>query len=132
MIGYLLVGTNDLKASSHFYDQLFAPMFGKRAMEVERFVVWQFGSHDTLFGVTPPYDDKPASVGNGTMISLRLESPEAVDNQHALALKLGATCCGAPGPRNEVFYGGYFRDLDGNKLVFYHVNAKGREMGVKL
>lgn len=35
---------------------------------------------------------------------------------HAKALELGGTDEGAPGPRGEQFYAGYFRDLDGNKL----------------
>ena len=39
---------------------------------------------------------------------------------HAKALELGGTDEGAPGPRGEHgFYGGYFRDLDGNKLNAY-------------
>jgi hypothetical protein len=34
-----------------------------------------------------------------------------------LALNLGGTDEGAPGPRGgDGFYAGYFRDLDGNKL----------------
>jgi len=39
-----------------------------------------------------------------------------VDRIHRLALSLGGTDEGAPGPRGEGFYAGYFRDLDGNKL----------------
>jgi predicted lactoylglutathione lyase len=35
---------------------------------------------------------------------------------HAKALELGGADEGAPGPRGEQFYAGYFRDLDGNKL----------------
>ena len=36
---------------------------------------------------------------------------------HAKALALGGQDEGAPGPRGDTgFYGGYFRDLDGNKL----------------
>ena len=35
------------------------------------------------------------------------------------ALELGATDEGPPGKRGDVFYGGYFRDLDGNKLVAF-------------
>jgi predicted lactoylglutathione lyase len=31
-------------------------------------------------------------------------------------MELGATDEGAPGPRGDGFYAGYFRDLDGNKL----------------
>jgi predicted lactoylglutathione lyase len=42
---------------------------------------------------------------------------EQVDELHRLALSLGGTDEGAPGPRGEGFYAAYFRDLDGNKLA---------------
>ena len=43
-----------------------------------------------------------------------------MDEVHRKALSLGGTDEGAPGPRGEHgFYGGYFRDLDGNKLNAY-------------
>jgi len=69
--------------------------------------------------VTLPFDKKPASVGNGVMVALGVESPAQVDALHRKALQLGATDEGAPGPRGEGFYAGYFRDLDGNKLNFF-------------
>jgi predicted lactoylglutathione lyase len=66
--------------------------------------------------VTKPHNGEPATVGNGVMVALAMNSPEKVDAIHAKALELGATDEGAPGPRGEQFYAGYFRDLDGNKL----------------
>jgi predicted lactoylglutathione lyase len=66
--------------------------------------------------VTKPYDGKPATVGNGVMVALVVDSPERVNAVHAKALALGGTDEGAPGARSEAFYAGYFRDLDGNKL----------------
>ena len=54
------------------------------------------------------------------MAAITAESTGQVDRVHAKALSLGATDEGAPGPRGEGFYAGYFRDLDGNKLnVFF-------------
>ena len=50
------------------------------------------------------------------MVALVMPSKEAVDAFYARALELGATDEGAPGPRGEGFYAGYFRDLDGHKL----------------
>jgi predicted lactoylglutathione lyase len=43
-----------------------------------------------------------------------------VDKIHARALESGATDEGAPGQRMDGFYGGYIRDLDGNKICFCH------------
>jgi predicted lactoylglutathione lyase len=43
-----------------------------------------------------------------------------VDKLYAKALELGATSEGEPGQRiDDVFYGAYIRDLDGNKVGFY-------------
>jgi predicted lactoylglutathione lyase len=44
-----------------------------------------------------------------------------VDTLYAKAIELGASCEGEPGERIPGFYGAYFRDLDGNKLVFFHM-----------
>jgi len=69
--------------------------------------------------VALPYDGKPATIGNGCMVALVVDSTAKVDALHARALALGASDEGAPGPRGEGFYAGYFRDLDGNKLNFF-------------
>jgi predicted lactoylglutathione lyase len=45
-----------------------------------------------------------------------MDSRARVDALHAKALELGGSDAGAPGPRGDGFYAGYFRDLDGNKL----------------
>jgi predicted lactoylglutathione lyase len=54
------------------------------------------------------------------MVAISAGSRELVDKLHAKALKLGGTDEGAPGQRMDGFYGGYFRDLDGNKICFCH------------
>ena len=50
------------------------------------------------------------------MVALRAASKAQVDQIYRKALELGGTDEGAPGPRGDGFYAGYFRDLDGNKL----------------
>jgi predicted lactoylglutathione lyase len=67
-------------------------------------------------GVIAPYDGRKASAGNGTMVALAVDAREKVDALHRKAMSLGGKDEGAPGPRGEGFYAGYFRDLDGNKL----------------
>jgi predicted lactoylglutathione lyase len=66
--------------------------------------------------VTKPFDGNPATVGNGVMVALRMDSNEKVDALYRKAIELGAKDEGAPGPRGDGFYAGYFRDPDGNKL----------------
>ncbi len=117
MIGYVTLGTNDLERAVAFYDQLFAVIGASRFMEEDRFVAWAVSPDKPGISVTLPFDGKPATPGNGTMVALEVDSPETVDAVHAKALELGGADEGAPGPRGDSgFYAGYFRDLDGNKL----------------
>ena len=120
MIGNLILGANDIERAGRFYDSLLRDIGAKRTTEAETFIRWEAPSGETTFCVAKPYDGDPATVGNGTMIALKVESEEQVNALHAKALELGGKDEGAPGPRGTSgFYGGYFRDLDGNKLAFY-------------
>jgi len=119
MIGYLTLGSNDLEKAAHYYDSLLNGIGATRAYKTEELAVWSFGEGTALFSITKPFDGNPATVGNGVMIALEAESPEAVDVLHAEALRLGGTNEGDPGQRGKSFYIGYFRDLDGNKLNFF-------------
>jgi predicted lactoylglutathione lyase len=121
MIGYVTVGTNDLDRAVAFYDALFAELGATRFMEHEgTFVAWAASQDQAGFSVTKPWDGNPATVGNGCMTALAVDSPEAVDRVYARAIELGATCEGPAGSREGGFYAGYFRDLDGNKLNVFH------------
>ena len=77
---------------------------------------WGTSFEAASLAITKPFDSNPATVGNGVMVALQVDSKEAVQALHATALGLGAQDEGAPGPRGDSFYAGYFRDLDGNKL----------------
>ena len=116
MIGYVTLGTNDLARAAKFYDALLGTIGASRYMESDRFVAWAVSPDTPSFGVALPYDGKPATVGNGVMVALLMDSRAKVDALHAKALELGGSDEGAPGPRGDGFYAGYFRDLDGNKL----------------
>lgn len=121
MIGYVTLGTNDLPRAAKFYDALLAEIGAKRFMEDERFIAWGTSMSQPSLGVIKPFDGKPATIGNGVMVALVVDSHEKVDRLYAKALELGATDEGPAGPRGPSFYAGYFRDLDGNKLnVFYY------------
>jgi predicted lactoylglutathione lyase len=120
MIGYVTLGTNDLARAARFYDALFATLGAKRLMEFGSFIAWGTGPGSPMLALTQPYDKQAATVGNGVMVALAASSKEQVNALHAKALALGGKDEGAPGPRGDGFYAGYFRDLDGNKLnVFY-------------
>lgn len=116
MIGYVTLGTKDLARGAKFYDALTKELGVGRMMEDERFIAWGIPGGGAGIGLTYPFDEKPASVGNGTMVALEAKSREQVDRLHEVALAEGGTDEGAPGQRSEGFYAAYFRDLDGNKL----------------
>ena len=120
MIGYVTIGTNDLQRGAKFYDELLAEIGAKRFMEDERFIAWSVTPGEPGLALTKPFDGNAASVGNGVMVALAVETPKQVDALYAKAIELGATDEGPSGARGEGgFYAGYFRDLDGNKLNFF-------------
>jgi predicted lactoylglutathione lyase len=116
MIGYVTLGTNDLQRAAKFYDALLGELGAKRFMEFDTFIAWATGPNAPAVSVIKPYDGKPATVGNGVMVALAVDSPEKVHKIYDKAISLGAKDEGPAGPRGDQFYAGYFRDLDGNKL----------------
>jgi len=121
MIGYVTLGTNDLQRAAKFYDALLAELGAKRAMEMETFIAWATAPNTPMIAVIKPFDKKSATVGNGVMVAIQTDSKAKVDALHKKALALGAKDEGAPGPRGDAFYAGYFRDLDGNKLNAFFI-----------
>ena len=119
MIGYVMVGTNDYPRAVQFYDELLATIGATRAMEFPSSTVWANGTNGAMFCVCRPFDGKPASVGNGTMVAIMVDSRDKVNALHQKAMELGSMDEGPVGVRSDNFYAGYFRDLDGNKLSVF-------------
>ena len=120
MIGYVTLGTNDMGRATAFYDALLAEIGAGRFMESDRFVAWAVAPDKPSLGVILPHDGQPATVGNGVMVALVVDSRAKVDALYKKAMELGGKDEGAPGPRGTGgFYAAYFRDLDGNKLNCY-------------
>ena len=117
MIGYVTLGTNDLEASIKFYDELLAVIGAQQLMNLpEGFVLWGTSLEAAGLAITRPYDQNAATVGNGVMAAIRVETKGQVQALYDKALARGGTDEGAPGPRGDGFYAGYFRDNQGNKL----------------
>ena len=119
VIGFVMIGTNDLEKSSKFYDAVLAHLGLKKVTITERYIAYGHGSDDdqVKFYITKPHNKKDATVGNGTMVALSAETKEAVDKFHATALENGAVDEGKPGARSDGNYYSYIRDLDGNKIT---------------
>ena len=89
MIGYVTLGTKDIEPSAKFYDQLLAEIGGKRFMEMDTFIAWSASPTGAALSVTKPFDGNAATVGNGVMVALRMDSTDKVDALYRKAIELG-------------------------------------------
>ena len=117
MIGYVTLGTSDLERAAKFYDAIAKELGTGRMMEMETFIAWGTPGGGAGIGLTYPFDQKAATVGNGVMVAFAAKDKDQVQRIYDIALANGGSDEGAPGPRgDDGFYAGYFRDPDGNKL----------------
>jgi len=126
MIGYVMVGTNNLDKAIIFYDEVLKiiNLTRKDTDDVCAGYTQNNGDGRIEFYVTKPANKKTATFGNGTQVSFLVSSREIVDKFHEIALKAGATSEGSGGERPEgsgVYYS-YIRDLDGNKICAFTNN----------
>ena len=126
MIGYVMVGTNNLDKAIIFYDEVLKilNLTRKDTDEVCAGYTQNNGDGSIEFYVTKPANKKTATFGNGTQVSFLVSSREIVDKFHEIALKAGGTSEGSGGERPEgsgVYYS-YIRDLDGNKICAFTNN----------
>jgi len=126
MIGYVMVGTNNLDKAIIFYDEALKiiNLTRKDTDDVCAGYTQNNGDGSIEFYVTKPANKKTATFGNGTQVSFLVSSREIVDKFHEIALKAGGTSEGSGGERPEgsgVYYS-YIRDLDGNKICAFTNN----------
>ena len=104
-----------------FYDALLAEVGAKQLFGMDRIKFYGSSPDAAMLAICIPYDEDQHNCGNGNMVAIPGGSREGVDKLYAKAIELGATCEGEPGERLPIFYGGYVRDLDGNKLCFFEM-----------
>ena len=121
MISYVTLGVSNLGAAKAFYSELLSDLGAKVLIDMDRISFIGKSMAAPMLAVCTPFDEAPASAGNGTMVAFAPGSQAGVDALYNKAIALGATCDGAPSVRiPNVFYGAYVKDLDGNKLCFNH------------
>ena len=121
MLSYVTLGVNNLEKSEKFYTELLAPMGAKTLIKMDRIIFIGRSMKEPVLAICIPYNNEAPNCGNGNMLAIAPGSKEMVDELYKKAIALGATCEGEPGQRiPDVFYGAYFRDFDGNKIVFNH------------
>ena len=119
ILDFVMVGSNDYKKSSEFYDDILEPLKLKKIVTTEKYIGYAHASEPdkAQFYVTDPVNGEPATFGNGTQITLLAESKEAVEKFYEIAMSKGAVDEGAPGVRSDGNYYAYIRDMDGNKIA---------------
>lgn len=128
MFSHIMVGANDVVRMTAFYDAVLEPLgFARDRRESvgnPAGLIWQrAGQRWPQFAIRPPFDGKPATVGNGVQISFAAPSQDAVRVAWEQALRHGGSDEGGPALRpqyNEDFFAAYCRDPEGNKLCFVH------------
>ncbi|KQQ84659.1 glyoxalase [Xanthomonas sp. Leaf131] len=124
MLNHVMVGSNDIARSRAFYDAVLGGVFGASTP-----IVNQAGSGHTrlfyrqagsMFCVSEPIDDTPATPGNGATVGFTCTSPEQVRAFHDIAVAAGGVSIEDPPGLRESSMGptwlAYVRDPDGNKL----------------
>ena len=129
MLTYVYFGTNDLARATRFYDATLTLLGMQRCVtgdpEWDRISAgWgtyeDEGARELAFWIGKPFDEQPATTGNGSMVAFRARTWKEVDDFHTAALANGGSSEVAPGLRlhyNPDFYAAYVRDPDGNKLA---------------
>ena len=120
MIGFVMVGTNNLDKAVNFYDILLDAIELKRVVTNEKYAGYASKEKpkQVEFYVTNPVNKDKATFGNGTQISFLVNSKDLVNNFYNTGIKLGGKDEGAPGIRSGDYYS-YLRDLDGNKICAF-------------
>ena len=120
MIGFVMVGTNNLNKAINFYDILLETINLKRTVINEKYAGYSSNENpeNIEFYVTNPTNKEKATYGNGTQISFLVNSKDTVDKFYNLGIKLGGKDEGAPGIRSGDYYC-YLRDLDENKVCAF-------------
>lgn len=124
MIGYVTIGSNDIKRSCAFYDAALAPLGYARTFEEGGWAGYGPGGkkEGLEIYIATPANGAPATLGNGSMLAFKAPSRGAVEAFHVAAIANGGTDEGAPGVRGEYdppFFGAYVRDPEGNKFAAY-------------
>ena len=120
MIGFVMVGTNNLNRAISFYDILLETINLKRSVTNEKYAGYSSKDKpkDIEFYITNPVNKEKASFGNGTQISFVVNSKETVNKFYNTGIELGGKDEGTPGIRSGDYYC-YIRDLDGNKICAF-------------
>lgn len=121
---YVTLGMRDHDEAARFYDAVLATIGWSSHAAFGTWRAYSEGGSGKgmTFWACTPFDEKAASVGNGTMVGFPARTRAEVEKFHEAAMALGGTDEGAPGPREAYgpnWYAAYLRDPTGNKIAVY-------------
>ena len=120
MIAYTTIGTADIEKGQGLLPGAAGRPGAAVFMDMGRLAALGTPAGGAMLAVCTPYNEEAPNPGNGNMVAIAAGSTDMVDKLHAKALALGAPMRAQPGQRMDGFYGGYFRDADGNKICLCH------------
>jgi len=117
IVSHISIGTNNFDRAVEFYDKVLSTLGCEQVMSYPGAVAYGKGLPE--FWVQTPINGEPATIGNGSHIGFIATTKQEVHAFHEVALSLGGTDDGAPGPRpdyGDAYYGCFIKDIDGNKI----------------
>jgi catechol 2,3-dioxygenase-like lactoylglutathione lyase family enzyme len=108
MLTYVYLGTNNLDKAVAFYNATLGQLGMKRCVTGDSEwdgiaagwgIYEDSGARELAFWIGRPFNQQPASVGNGSMVAFSASSWTAVNEFYAAALANGGVCDGPPGLR---------------------------------
>lgn len=118
MLHHVSVGVSDFARAARFYDAVLATLGFKRVADYSPHAIG-YGEDHPEFWIGAPHNGGPMSIGNGVHMGFSARSKAQVAKFHEVALAMGASNNGEPGPRPDYgpdYYGAFVFDLDGNKI----------------
>ena len=133
MFNHIMIGSNDIERSKRFYDAVLGTLGAKEPLRNTASTghLRLFYRHEgSTFCVSEPINGEGATIGNGSTIGFKCNSPEQVREFHDVAVAHGGTSIeDPPGLRENnlgAMYLAYVRDPDGNKLCAIYRPKQGR------
>jgi catechol 2,3-dioxygenase-like lactoylglutathione lyase family enzyme len=118
MLHHVSVGVRDFARAAKFYDAVLKTLGYKRVADYSPHAI-AYGTDKPEFWIGAPHDGGVPSAGNGTHMGFSAATKAQVMKFHAVALQMGASNNGEPGPRADYgpqYFGAFVYDLDGNKI----------------
>lgn len=124
MFNHIMIGSNDIGQSQHFYDAVLGTLGAKtppfRDVAPTGHVRLFYRHEGNTFCISEPINGEGATFANGGTIGFKCSSPEQVKLFHDTAVAHGGTSIEDPPGLREGSLGAlhlaYVRDPDGHKL----------------